>query len=153
MQCQKYINKNTGWLQCMRWPQPTSPTPPTSPTAAPVCGAHATLLPLCGRPRLPGKSFKPDSGPSDKNLELACTSRPGRYRIVLYAVPYSTQCRIVGRYVRILTSIDKKPQTNVNTCIFPKGHVNKKTKAPAALVSVANMGWGHQYYPNIDEYC
>ena len=29
------------------------------------------------------------------------------YRIVLYAVPYSTQYRIVGRYVRILINIDQ----------------------------------------------
>ena len=36
-----------------------------------------------------------------------------RYRIVLYAVPYSTQCRIVGRYVRILSNIDKILTKNI----------------------------------------
>ena len=89
------------------------------------------------------------------SLEIWCLSHTcTQYRIVLYAVPYSTQYRIVGRYVRILTNIDqiltkklKKIQKHV---FFQKGMWKKK--APAALVSVANMAWGYQYWLNIDKY-
>ena len=66
---------------------------------------------------------------------------------VLFAVPYSTQYRIVGRYVRILTNIDSiltKNIKNDRNMAFLKGHVKQK-KTPAALVSVANMGWGYRY--------
>ena len=55
----------------------------------------------------------------------------------------------LGPFEPILTNIDqtftkkhKKIQTHV---FFQKGMSNKKEKAPAALVSVANMGWGYQY--------
>ena len=53
----------------------------------------------------------------------------------------------VGRYVQILTNIDqiltKKRNKLQKHFFFPKGMSTKKT--PAALVSVAKMGWGYQY--------
>ena len=55
----------------------------------------------------------------------------------------ATRCR--SREVG--ATIDKKTQQMTNTCLFVKRACPKKV--PAALVSVANMGWGYQHWPNI----
>ena len=78
---------------------------------------------------------------------------------MLNAVPYSTQYRIVGRYVRILTNIDQiltKNTKNDKNMSFFKRACQKQKKTPAALVSVATcVGVTNidQILTNIDKYC
>ena len=52
--------------------------------------------------------------------------------------------QILTNINHILTKIVKQM---TKTCLFSKGHVNKK-KTPAALNNVANMGWGYQHWLN-----
>ena len=79
---------------------------------------------------------------------FTCSLKPTRNNAVyLYILLLLLLLVRTCRYVRILTNIDqiltKNTQTNKNSFLLQKGMYKKN--APAALVSVADMGWGYQY--------